>query len=115
DHYSVLIHRNTTIPTTRSEVYAAIHPSQTAIELKIYQGEELIASHNTLLGQFLFEDLRPELPGQPPCITVQFDFDIDGILHVAAVDRGSGKQARLSVHAAHTRMTPADIGQARAD
>jgi molecular chaperone DnaK len=113
DRYSVIIQRNTTIPTSRSEIYSALYPNQTAIEIKIYQGELPIASRNTLLGEFMFEDLRPEAPGQPPRVAVQFDFDVDGILHVSAVDRGSGKQARTSVHAAHTRLTPGEISGAR--
>lgn len=112
DRYSVIIHRNTTIPTTRSEVYSAIHPDQAGIELKVYQGEEPVASENTLLGEFLFDHLRPETPGQPPRITVKFDFDVDGILHVSAVDRGSGKEASMTVHAARTRLTPAEIHSA---
>jgi len=115
DRYSVIIPRNTTIPTSRSEIYSALHPDQRAIEVKIYQGEQPIASQNTSLGEFLFEDLRPEAPGQPPRITVRFDFDVDGILHVSAVDRGSGKQARTSVRAAHTRLTPAEIAAVRED
>ncbi|NTU85860.1 MAG: Hsp70 family protein [Chloroflexales bacterium] len=114
DRYNVIIHRNTTIPTTRAEMYYALHPAQTVIEIKIYQGERPVASQNTLLGEFRFEQLRPEAPGQPPRITVKFDLDIDGILHVTAVDRGSGKQAQTSVRAAHIRMTPAEIAGARA-
>jgi molecular chaperone DnaK len=113
DRYSVIIPRNTTIPTSRSEIYSALFPEQTAIEIKIYQGEQPIASQNTLLGEFLFEDLRPEAPGQPPRVTVEFDFDVDGLLHVSAVDRGSGKHARTSVRAAHTRLTPGEIAGAR--
>ncbi len=113
--YSVIIHRNTTIPTSRSEVYAGVYPGQTSIELKIYQGEHPVAAHNTLLGEFLFEDLRAEVAGQPPRITVQFDFDMNGLLHVSAVDRGSGKQARMSVHAARAQMSTAEIARTRAD
>jgi molecular chaperone DnaK len=115
DRYSVIIQRNTTIPTSRSEVYSAIHPEQTSIELKVYQGEHPTASQNTLLGEFLFNDLRPETRGQPPRVTVQFDFDMNGILHVSAADRGSGKQTRLSVRAAHTQLTAVEIGSARAE
>ncbi len=114
DRYNVIIHRNTTIPTSRSEVYTAIHPTQTAIAIKVYQGEHPIASRNTLLGEFLFDQLRPETPGEPPRITVRFDFDIDGILHVSAVDRGSGKEARISVRAARAQLNAADIVSARA-
>jgi len=115
DHYSAIISRNTTIPTSRSEVYSAMTPQQTAIELEIYQGEHAIASRNTLLGEFMFEALRPEAAGQPPRIIVQFDFDLNGILQVSATDRGSGKQARMTVKAAHVRLSPADVASARAD
>ncbi len=115
DRYSVLIERNTTIPTARSEVYAALAPDQTAIEIKIYQGEHATASRNTLLGSFLFDQLRPEAAGQPPRVTVRFDFDVDGIVHVSAVDRGSGKTANTTVTSSHTRLSPADIDRTRAD
>jgi molecular chaperone DnaK len=115
DRYSVLIPRNTTIPTMRSEVYSALTPSQTAMQLKIYQGEHHVASRNTLLGEFLFDDLRPEVVGQPPRITVQFDCDLDGIVHVSAVDRGSGKQARTTVTAARAHLSPAEIASTRAE
>jgi molecular chaperone DnaK len=115
DRYSVIIQRNTTIPTSRSEVYSAISPAQTAIEIKVYQGEAAVASQNTLLGDFLFDDLRPEVAGQPPRVTVQFDFDVNGMLHVSAVDRGSGKQARMSFKAARAQLSPAEIAQTRAD
>nr|MDQ2831841.1 Hsp70 family protein [Chloroflexota bacterium] len=115
DLYSVLIERNTTIPTTRSEVYTALTPDQTAIEIKIYQGEHAVASRNTLLGAFMFDQLRPETAGQPPRVTVQFDFDVDGIVHVSAVDRGSGKTANTTVTATHTRLNPAEIARTRTD
>jgi len=113
DHYSPIIHRNTTIPTARSEVYTALSPRQTSIKLKIYQGEEPVASRNTLLGEFSFDGLRQEVPGRPPRITVSFDFDLNGILHVSAVDRGSGKTAGLQVKAAHARLSAEEIAGAR--
>jgi molecular chaperone DnaK len=115
DRYSVIIQRNTTIPTSRSEVYSAVHPSQTAIQIKVYQGEHPVASQNTLLGEFLFDELSPEVAGQPPRITVQFDFDVNGLLHVSAVDRGSGKQARQSFKAAWAHLSPAEIARSRAE
>ncbi len=113
DHYSVIIPRNTTVPTSRAEIYTGLYPGQTIIDLKIYQGEHPVASHNTLLGEFRFEDLRSEAPGMPPRITVQFDFDLNGMVNVSAVDRGSGKQTRTTVHAAHARLSPTDIAGAR--
>jgi molecular chaperone DnaK len=115
DRYSVIIQRNTSIPTSRSEVYSAITPDQTAIEVKVYQGENPIASRNTLLGDFLFEDLVPEAPDTPPRITVQFDFDLNGILQISAQDRGSGKQAGIKVAANRARLNPKQISAARND
>lgn len=113
DHYSVIISRNTTVPTSRAEDYYGIYVGQTTINLKIYQGEHPVASQNTLLGEFLFEELRPEAPGFPPRVTVQFDFDLNGIVHVAATDRGSGKKIKAVVRAAHIRLSPAEIAGAR--
>ena len=115
DHYSVIIPRNTTIPTSRAEVYSAIYPGQTAINLKVYQGEHPIASRNTFLGEVHFDDLRPEAAGMLPRITVQFDFDLNGIVNIFAADRGSGKQITANVRAAHARLAPAEIAGARVD
>jgi molecular chaperone DnaK len=115
DRYSIIIQRNTTIPTSRSEVYSALYPDQDAIRIKVYQGEHPIASRNTLLGEFLFENLKPEATGMPPRVTVQFDFDVNGMLHVSAVDRGSGKQAKVSVKAARAHLSPAEIASTRED
>ena len=106
DRYGIIIHRNSTLPTTQSKVFWAVHPAQTAIEVKVYQGEAPIASQNTLLGEFLFEDLKPEAPGEPPRITVEFDLDVSGILNVSAVDRGSAAVRQTTLHAAHTRLSP---------
>jgi len=106
DRYGIIIHRNTTLPASRAEVYSAMYPGQEAINVKVYQGEASIASENTLLGEFLFENLKPEKPGEPPCITVNFDLDINGILDVSATDRGSETVRQTTLHAAHTRLDP---------
>jgi len=104
DQYGPIIHRNTTIPASHARQFFAIYPDQTAIEVEVYQGEETTASRNTLLGKFLFDGLEAETPGYPPSITVQFDLDLNGILNVTAVDRGSGKEHRITVKAEHKRM-----------
>jgi molecular chaperone DnaK len=114
DRYNAIIRRNTTIPTSRAQVYSALTPDQTAIELKVYQGEEPVASRNTLLGEFLFDKLKPEAAGLEPRITVTFDFDVNGILKVSAVDRGSGRQANMTVKAAHAQLNPAQKQEAQA-
>jgi len=108
DRYGVIIRRNTTLPTRRAQVFSALFPDQTAINVKVYQGEAPVASQNTLLGEFLFSGLEPEEAGLPPRITVQFDLDTDGILHVSATDRGSGAVEQTTLKAAHTRLSPAD-------
>jgi molecular chaperone DnaK len=108
DRFAPIIHRNTTIPAVHAELFSAVYPGQRAINVKVYQGEEPVASHNTLLGDFLFEDLKSEIPGQPPTITVQFDLDLNGILHVTAVDRGTRKEHSITVKAEHKRMSPTD-------
>jgi molecular chaperone DnaK len=106
DRYGVIIHRNTTLPTTRAQAFSALYPDQTAINVKVYQGEASVASQNTLLGEFLFDELKPENRGEPPRITVQFDLDVSGILNVSAVDRGSAAVKQTTLHAAHTRLSP---------
>ncbi len=108
DRYQAIIHRNSALPTTRAMAFSAVHPEQTRIEVKIYQGEAAVASDNTLLGEFLFEGLKPDKPGLPPSITVEFDLDVNGILHVSATDRGSRKVKQTTVQASHERLSPAD-------
>ncbi len=104
DRFAPIIHRNTTIPTSHAEMFSAVYPDQTAIQVKVYQGEEPVASRNTLLGEFLFDNLKPETPGHPPTIMVQFDLDLNGILSVTAVDRGTKREDGITVTAEHRRM-----------
>jgi molecular chaperone DnaK len=113
DIYSVLIHRNTTIPVTKEEIFHTLHPNQKAVHIKVYQGEQPVASANTLLGDFLIEGLKPAAPGEHPSVNVRFDFDVNGMLHVSAVDRVGGAQKSLSVHATQARLTPHEIAEAR--
>lgn len=114
DRYSILIHRNTTIPVTKEEVYSTLRPDQDKVELKIYQGEEPIASKNTLLGEFTFSGLKPEREGELARVQVQFNLDVNGILHVKAYDRGSGQEAGITVAASKKRLTQEQISQAQA-
>ena len=109
DRFSVVIRRNTALPTRRSEVYYAVHPSQTAINIEVYQGEASVASQNTLLGEFLFEDLGRAPFGQLPTVTVEFDLDLNGILQVSATDRNSRRVEQRVLQAAHTRLSPAEL------
>jgi len=113
DQYSVLIHRNTTIPTTKAEVYSTLFPDQDKIHLKVYQGENPKASHNALLGDFMIEGLQPPQPGERPQVTVEFSFDVNGILHVQATDRETGKETGITVEASRSRLSAEEIARAR--
>jgi len=113
DRYSVLIHRNTTIPVTREEVYSTLHPDQDTIDFKVYQGEQPIASKNTLLGDFEFTNLKPEREGELAKVMVQFNLDVNGILHVKTRDRGSGQETGITVSAMKERLSQEQISQAQ--
>jgi molecular chaperone DnaK len=113
DCYNVLIHRNTTIPVTREEVYSTLHPEQDAVEIKVYQGEKSIASDNTLLGNFKISGLEPERPGELAKITVRFDFDVNGILKVTARDRHTGQQKDTTVEATRAHLSETEIMEAQ--
>lgn len=95
DLFSQLIRRNTPIPVSKSEFFYTSHEDQTEASIEIYQGEDPRASRNTLLGEFMLEGL-PRGGGQE--ILVSFDYDINGILHVSAVDRSTGKSKEIAVH-----------------
>jgi molecular chaperone DnaK len=109
DRYRVLIRRNTTIPVTKEDAFSTLFPDQDTIKIEVYQGESEIASENTPLGDFLITDLEPEHRGELAQITVQFDFDVNGILHVTARDRHTGKREEIRVEASHTRLSETEI------
>jgi len=113
DRYNVLIHRNTTIPVTKEEVYTTLRPDQDIVEIKVYQGENPVASDNTLLGKFKITDLEPEHPGELAKVTVRFDFDVNGILKVTARDRHTGQEKDITVEAARAHLSEAEIMEAR--
>jgi molecular chaperone DnaK len=99
DRYSVLIPRNTAIPCTRSEAYYTIAPKQDRARVRVYQGDQAIASHNELLGEFLFEGISPDPAGLDREVLVRFDYDVDGIVQVSAIDRRSQRSEGIKVTA----------------
>jgi molecular chaperone DnaK len=113
DRYQILIHRNTTIPVSKSEAFNTLYPEQDTIEIKVYQGEEPVASENTPLGNFLITDLEPERPGELAEITVRFDMDVNGMLTVTAKDRKSGKEETIVVEASRARLSEKELLQAQ--
>ncbi len=91
-----LVERNTTIPAERKNVFSTADDNQSAVTVKVYQGERAMAADNRLLGQFNLEGLPPAPRGVPQ-IEVKFDIDQNGILHVSAKDLGTGKEQTVRI------------------
>src|SRR5262249_27943550 len=93
-----LIERNTTIPTTKKEIFSTAEDSQPMVTVRVFQGESPIAESpsNRLLGQFNLEGIPPAPRGVPK-IEVAFDIDHNGILHVSAKDLGTGKEQKIRI------------------
>lgn len=91
-----MIERNTTIPTKKSQVFSTYADNQTAVDIKILQGERPLANDNKMLGNFRLDGI-PLAPRGLPQIEVIFDIDANGILHVTAKDKGTGKDQRISI------------------
>ena len=96
--FTRLIDRNTTIPTKKSQVFSTAEDNQHAVTIRVYQGERDIAAHNKLLGQFNLEGIPPSQRGLPQ-IEVTFDIDANGIVHVSALDKASGKEQKVTIQA----------------
>ena len=93
-----MIKRNTTIPTKHSQVFSTAEDNQPAVTIKVYQGEHEMAASNKLLGEFNLEGIPPSPRGLPQ-IEVTFDIDANGILHVSAKDKATGKENTITIKA----------------
>ena len=114
DHFVPLVRRNTTIPVRKSELFSTMFPGQETIEIKVYQGENPVASRNTLLGSFLVEDLTPNDMDGLSSVMVDFRLDINGILNVTVTERETGKQVSEQLKADRQRLSPEQIAASQA-
>jgi molecular chaperone DnaK len=95
---SKLIERNTTIPTSKSQIYSTAADSQTSVEIHVLQGERPMAAENKSLGRFILDGIPPAPRGLPQ-VEVTFDIDANGILNVSAKDKATGKEQRITIQA----------------
>jgi molecular chaperone DnaK len=96
--FTRLIERNTTIPTRKSQVFSTADDNQSAVTIRVYQGEREMAADNKILGQFNLEGIPPAPRGMPQ-IEVTFDIDANGIVHVSAKDKATAKEQKITIQA----------------
>mgnify|MGYP000150023457 CR=1 FL=1 len=96
--FTRLIDRNTTVPTSKSQVFSTAEDNQTAVTIRVFQGEREMAADNKVLGQFDLVGI-PAAPRGVPQIEVTFDIDANGIVNVSAKDKGTGKEQKISIQA----------------
>ena len=104
-----MITKNTTIPTKFAQTFSTAEDNQPAVTIKVFQGEREIAVGNKMLGEFNLEGIPPSARGTPQ-IEVSFDIDANGILHVGAKDKGTGKENKITIKA-NTGLSEAEIQQ----
>jgi molecular chaperone DnaK len=95
---TVLIPRNTTIPTKKSETFSTADDNQTTVEIHVLQGERELATYNKTIGKFQLTGIPPAPRGMPQ-VEVTFDIDANGILHVTAKDKATGKEQKIRIEA----------------
>jgi len=108
-----LVERNTTIPSSKSQIFSTAADNQTSVEIHITQGERPMASDNKSLGRFILGDIPPAPRGMPQ-VEVTFDVDANGILNVKAKDKASGKEQSIRIEAS-SGLSEADIKKMRED
>ena len=104
---TALIPRNTTIPARKSEIFSTAEDSQSAVDVRVFQGERPMAADNMMLGQFRLDGI-PAAPRGIPQVEVTFDIDANGILNVTAKDKATGKEQHISITAS-TNLNKQDV------
>lgn len=111
--FTKLIERNTTIPTSKSQVFSTAADNQTAVDIRVLQGERSMANDNKELGRFQLDGIAPAPRGIPQ-IEVIFDIDANGIVNVKAIDKGTGKEQSVTITSS-TNLSDDDIDKAVKD
>lgn len=104
-----IIERNTTIPTSKSQIFTTAADNQTSVDIHVLQGERAMAADNKTLGRFQLVGIPPAPRGVPQ-IEVKFDIDVNGIVHVSAKDLGTGKEQQITITAS-TNLSEAEIDE----
>jgi molecular chaperone DnaK len=100
-HFAKLIERNTTLPVRRAHVFTTTRDNQTAVKIRVLQGESDVAEENDLLGEFILSGIREARKGEPE-VEVSFDIDTNGIVSVSARDLATGREQSITVNATGT-------------
>ncbi len=109
--YHPIIRRNTPLPVTRTDSYATAHPFQTTVDIELYQGDDEDALKNIPVGNFRIEGLRPT--EEPNPVLCRMSLDLDGILHVTAIEKETGKSKHITITNALAAKSPEEIDAAR--
>ncbi|MCK5672977.1 MAG: Hsp70 family protein, partial [Spirochaetales bacterium] len=96
DYYSILIHKNTAIPSSMTKTYYTMYEDQRAVQIDIYQGEDPSINNNSFIASFVLDNLPKNLPSGSE-VDITFEYNINGLVEVSAQDRKSGKREKLEV------------------